>query len=85
MLYHLGRYFYSAGPAHWLWEVPVLPAASLPLLSEVQLHNSCHFPTGVPDGGSGIITGAYPFFVLFTQLIIMYVIHFLKSNTALLC
>ena len=47
------RYFHSAGPAHWLWEVTLLSAASIPLLPAVQLYHTSHFPTSVPDGGSG--------------------------------
>ena len=49
----LYRNIYITGAAYWLGQVAMLPAASLPLLSEVSLHHSSHLTSGVPDGRPG--------------------------------
>ncbi len=47
------RSVYPPNQLDWLWQVPMLPAASLPVLSGEQLSCSDHLPPGVTNGGPG--------------------------------
>ena len=52
-VYFHHRCLYTVGAADWVRQIPLLPAACLPLLPEVHLPHSCHLSSGLTHGGPG--------------------------------